>query len=95
MLKLLIIEGSGPSLLGCHWLRVIELDWWRIFHIWGKPGELTHDDAGQIPRSVLECHKNNHAIQLTTWPRMLHPHFSNPVMFPILYKNKLRVNSIM
>ena len=26
-LKFLIVNGSGPSLMGCDWLKIIKLDW--------------------------------------------------------------------
>ena len=29
-LKLLVVSGSGPCLMGCDWLRVVRLDWRKI-----------------------------------------------------------------
>ena len=31
-LELLVIAGSGPSLLGCDWLLAIKLDWKQLHH---------------------------------------------------------------
>ena len=47
-LPLLVVEGDGPSLLGCDWLYKIKLDWHELYHTQVVPSAL---------QTVLDKHK--------------------------------------
>ena len=55
-LLLLVVDGNGPSQLGCNWLSEIRLDWKRIFMI----------HTQQSLTNIMEKHKEVFKSELGT-----------------------------
>ena len=45
-LSALIVEGSGPNLIGRHWLNKVKLDWKKLFKIHAKQKEKSGQSGG-------------------------------------------------
>ena len=88
-LLLLIVEDSGPALLGWNWLRDIQLDWKSIHSIYFAFGEqplpdlLTHHSAVFNP-GLGTMHGRPPSISCQALPQS----FSSTGVFPMLFERQ-------
>ena len=57
-LPLIVVEGSGPSLLGRNWLKHIVLDWQDICHLSCTPLQAVLDKHRSVFQDGLDTLKN-------------------------------------
>ena len=65
-LRLLVVEGSGPSLLGRDWLGKLRLDWSKLYSIWSQHSALDNvlakhqalfkDELGTVRGTTAKIH---------------------------------------
>ena len=67
-LPLLVVPGSGPSLLGRNWLKLIHLNWPEIKKVsleldtlLNKYGNLFKDELGTVQNYQVKLHVNSEA----------------------------------
>ena len=69
-LELLVIAGSGPSLLGRDWLLAIKLDWSQLHHmtvpsalhqVLQKHASIFKDELGEVKGTTAKIHVNPQA----------------------------------
>ena len=48
MLRMIVVKGDGPSLLGRDWLKHLKLDWSEIFSLHSSNGTVENSDLEQI-----------------------------------------------
>jgi len=80
-LDLLVVQGSGPSLLGRDWLKVLRLDWSRLHQITQTPDkwpEVVMQKSSR--RSWVESKESR---QRSTWTPKPNQDSINPVMCPM------------
>ena len=79
-LNLLVVAGSGPSLLGRDWLQTLRLEWASICRIQAPPSEtlsklleqhagLFKDELGMVKGTTAKIHVNSEAQPIFCRPR--------------------------
>ena len=74
-----MVEGDGPSLLGCNWLYKIKLDWHELYHtqvlpstlqtVLGKHEEIFNDEIGTVKEVVGKFQLDSQALPKFYKPR--------------------------
>ncbi|XP_077869380.1 uncharacterized protein LOC144360591 [Saccoglossus kowalevskii] len=62
-LKVLVVPGNGPNLIGRDWLEIIKLDWPQVFHLDGeswisKHPKLFEPGLGTLKDTTIKLHVN-------------------------------------
>jgi len=88
-LDLLMVQGSGPSLLGRDWLKVLHLDWSRLHQITQTPdkwcevvdhhAEVFKEELGRVQGVKVKIHMDSQAK----------PRFIQPLNVPYALKGKV------
>ena len=85
-LKLIVVSGRGPSLLGCDWMQKLPLHWQSIFHqvstpltelssLFTKYANIFKDELG-----IVSSHKATLQVNSEAMPKF---HKAHPVPFAI------------
>ena len=89
-LPLLVVDGSGPSILGWDWMAHLRLDWKSIHHLQHGPKQKLLTDARLYSKMVLALSKDTRLNYMLTL--RYYPGTARPIQFCMQWAQRWKKN---